>query len=39
VIASLGTCLPEWCEIESGGYEGWVEKSGIWGVGQAEIRD
>jgi len=39
VIASLGTCLPDWCEIETGGYEGWVEKSGIWGVGQAEIRE
>ncbi len=39
VIASLGACLPEWCEIESGGYEGWVLKSAIWGAGATELRD
>ena len=39
VIASLGTCLPNWCEIETGGFEGWALKSGIWGVGAAEIRE
>ena len=39
VIASVGACLPEWCEIETDGFEGWVVKSEIWGVGQAEIRE
>ncbi len=39
VIASLGACLPNWCEIETGGFEGWVAKSEIWGVGRAEIRE
>lgn len=39
VIASLGPCLPEWCEIETGGFEGWVMKSAIWGVGSTELRE
>lgn len=38
VIASLGTCTREWCEIEADGHEGWVIKTGIWGVGAAELR-
>lgn len=39
VIASVGTCLPEWCEIETGGLKGWVMKTEIWGVGAGEIRE
>ena len=39
VIASVGACLPEWCEIETTGFKGWIMKSAIWGVGQAEIRE
>ena len=39
VIANLGACRPNWCEIETGGYKGWVAKSEIWGVGAAEIRE
>lgn len=39
VIASVGTCLPEWCEIETNGFKGWVTKSEIWGVGAGEIRE
>ena len=39
VIASLGTCLPDWCQIETDGLEGWVVKSEIWGVGTAELRE
>lgn len=39
VIASLGACLPDWCEIETDGFEGWVLKSEIWGIGAAEIRE
>ncbi len=39
VIASVGACELEWCEIETDGFKGWVVKSEIWGVGQAEIRE
>lgn len=39
VIATLGACLPSWCEIETGGHKGWVSKSEIWGVGAAELRE
>jgi len=39
VIASVATCLPEWCEIETGGFKGWVLKAEIWGVGAGEIRE
>lgn len=39
VIASVGACLPDWCEIETNGFEGWVTKSEIWGIGLAEIRE
>lgn len=39
VIASVGACLPEWCEIETAGFKGWVTKSEIWGIGAGEIRE
>ena len=39
VIASVGTCLPDWCEVEIDSFEGWVMKSEIWGVGAAELRE
>lgn len=39
VVARLGECNPDWCELTAGGYRGWVEKTQIWGVTQAEIRD
>ncbi|OUS05618.1 aspartyl-trna synthetase [Rhodobacterales bacterium 52_120_T64] len=39
VVASVGTCIPDWCEIETDGFSGWVMKSGIWGIGSAEIRE
>lgn len=39
VIAALGRCEREWCEIDAGGYSGWVEKPNIWGVGAAELRE
>lgn len=39
VIASVGTCLPDWCEIETDGFDGWVTKSEIWGVGAGELRE
>lgn len=39
VIARLGKCGPEWCQLRSGGYRGWAPKSRLWGVGPQEIRD
>ena len=39
VVARLGDCDLEWCELRTGGYRGWVPKARIWGVAAAEIRD
>ena len=39
VVARLGKCTAEWCELRSGGYKGWAPKARIWGVGAAETRD
>lgn len=37
VIMVLGSCLPEWCAVSVEGVEGWVARSGIWGVAADEI--
>ncbi|MGZ2256699.1 SH3 domain-containing protein [Roseobacter sp. A03A-229] len=39
VIARLGKCGPEWCQLRSGGYRGWAPKARLWGVAPDEIRD
>lgn len=39
VIARLGKCSIEWCELEAGGYDGWARKTALWGVEAAETRD
>lgn len=39
VVARLSECGPDWCEIEAGGIEGWVEKAAIWGVTADEVFD
>ena len=39
VIARISECAPDWCEIEVGGYDGWVPKSALWGVAPGEILD
>lgn len=39
VVARLGECIPDWCELTAGGYRGWVEKTRLWGVAREEIRD
>lgn len=39
VIARLGACAPDWCELRVDGHRGWAEKSGLWGVGSGELRD
>ncbi|MCA8884404.1 MAG: aspartyl-trna synthetase [Rhodobacteraceae bacterium] len=32
VIAKLGECEADWCEIRAGGYRGWVEAQSLWGL-------
>lgn len=32
VIARLGDCNGDWCELTAGGYTGWGHKSRLWGV-------
>jgi len=39
VIARLGKCEPDWCQIRSGGYRGWARKTALWGVTPDEIRE
>lgn len=39
VVARLGDCDVEWCELRTGGYRGWAPKSRVWGVGPDEIRN
>lgn len=39
VIAALKSCERTWCEIKAEGHTGWVQKTDIWGVGAAELRD
>ncbi len=39
VVARLGSCSLDWCHISAGGYRGWAQKSNLWGVEPAEIRE
>ena len=39
VIGSLRACRGDWCEMEVGGFRGWVETSGLWGVDPGESFD
>lgn len=39
VVARLGECTLEWCELRTGGYKGWAPKSRLWGVAAHEVRD
>lgn len=39
VVARLGDCNPDWCQLMAGGYRGWVPKTALWGVAAAEIRE
>ncbi len=39
VIASVTRCPPEGavCQIEAGGYEGWLDRGALWGVAPGEV--
>lgn len=39
VVARLGSCTIDWCEISAGGYSGWTPKTKIWGVLPDEVRE
>ena len=39
VVARLGKCQADWCELRSGGYKGWAPKARFWGAAPNEIRD
>jgi len=39
VIARLGKCGPEWCQLRSGGFRGWAPKTDLWGIAEGELRD
>jgi SH3-like domain-containing protein len=39
VIARLGKCGPDYCELKSGGYKGWATKQHLWGIAGNEVRD
>jgi len=39
VVARLGACAPDWCQISADRFRGWVEKAALWGVGAEEIRE
>ncbi|WP_370737403.1 SH3 domain-containing protein [Ruegeria atlantica] len=39
VVARLGNCSLDWCQISAGGYRGWAQKTNLWGVDPAEIRE
>ncbi|MDE1172331.1 MAG: SH3 domain-containing protein [Parvibaculaceae bacterium] len=36
VVADIKGCEGQWCRIEASGYEGYIPRSQIWGVGPAE---
>ena len=39
VVGSLRQCRGDWCEMEVGGFRGWVQASGLWGVDPDERFD
>lgn len=39
VVARLGDCMLDWCQISADSYEGWVEKAQIWGIRADELRN
>ncbi|MDB5492210.1 MAG: hypothetical protein JWO78_2059 [Micavibrio sp.] len=32
VVGRLGKCTENWCQITSGGYQGWVQRNYLWGL-------
>lgn len=36
VVASLQECDPVWCKVSADGYAGWVPRTSLWGIYDAE---
>lgn len=32
VVGTLAQCRNQWCNVEAGGYRGWLQRSDFWGV-------
>lgn len=32
VVASIDECNADWCMVETHGYDGWIRRTGIWGL-------
>jgi SH3-like domain-containing protein len=32
VVADIESCTGTWCEIDAGGYQGWIDQAMLWGV-------
>ena len=39
VVARLGDCGLDWCQISAAGHGGWIEKARLWGVAREEVRE
>jgi SH3-like domain-containing protein len=39
VVARLGDCDPEWCEVTADRTSGWMRKADVWGVTKDEVHD
>ncbi|WP_234990470.1 SH3 domain-containing protein [Aquimixticola soesokkakensis] len=39
VVARILECSEDWCRLNADGYKGWVPKTAIWGVSDAEVID
>ncbi|NJM30971.1 MAG: SH3 domain-containing protein [Rhizobiales bacterium] len=39
VMGEVGHCDGKWCKLSTGGYEGFVEQAGLWGVYPGELVD
>jgi SH3-like domain-containing protein len=39
VVGTIAKCTGEWCDIQAGGYEGWMEQPMLWGVYPGEEID
>lgn len=39
VSVNLEACKPQWCQIETSGYHGWIERKALWGIYEGELFD
>ena len=39
VVSDVASCSGQWCEVNAGGYVGWIEQTQLWGVYPGETVD